>query len=209
MITILFDFDYTLADSSKGLLECVGYALRTSGLPVPDDREILVTCGMSLYDTFTLLAPDYSPDRLRKLFKERSDQVMADNTQLYACVPDLVMNLRSMGYRIGIVSTKYRYRIEGILKRDGLSHLFDIIIGGEDVTQFKPDPEGLLMAIDRLGCEKDSVTYVGDSIIDAKTARSAGVEFIAVTSGMTSAEDLAQHNPVHILPDVSAILSIL
>lgn len=61
----------------------------------------------------------------------------------------------------------------------------DEIVGGEDVNVFKPDPTGLNLMINRLGVSKEDVLYVGDSYIDAETAKNAGVDFAGVLTGST------------------------
>lgn len=206
---VLFDFDFTLGDSSKGILECMRYALESSGLPVPEGQVILSTIGMSLDDTFALLAPEGCVERLRGLFIERADQVMVDSICLYDGVPELMSALKGRGYHVGIVSTKFRRRIESVLERDGISHLVDVIIGGEDVANHKPHPEGLETAIEKLGCGKELVTYVGDSLVDAKTAASAGVRFIALATGTTPGDELSRHGAVAVADKPLGLLDFL
>ena len=123
-----------------------------------------------------------------RLFVERADRVMADKTGLLPGVRETVARLRGRGLALGIVSTKYRYRIEGILRREGLLAPFAAIVGGEDVTAHKPDPEGLRLAMERLGAGPEETLYVGDSVTDAEAARRAGVSFVAVLSGTTPRE---------------------
>ena len=69
----------------------------------------------------------------------------------------------------------------------------------------KPSPEGIEQAIARLGMEKDDVLYTGDSYIDAETARNAGVDFLAITTGTTSAETFARYPHIAILPAIAAL----
>ena len=206
---VLFDFDYTLADSSRGALECIGYALESCGLPVPEEQVILSTIGMSLDDTFALLSPGGCVERLKDLFIERADQVMADSIQLYDGVPELMSALKGRGYGVGIVSTKFRRRIESVLRRDGIFHLVDVIVGGEDVTNHKPHPEGLEKAIEKLGCGKELVAYVGDSLVDAKTAASAGVRFIGLAMGTTPGDELSRHGAVAVADNPTGLLNLL
>ena len=85
--------------------------------------------------------------------------------------------LRDDKILLGIVTTKYHYRIEQILEKNNARNVIDVIIGGDDVKNEKPDPEGLLTAIQRLNVSKNQVIYVGDSIVDAKTAQSAGMDY--------------------------------
>jgi phosphoglycolate phosphatase len=183
---IFFDFDYTLADSSRGAVECINFALKNLGLPAVTDEEAFQTIGLSLPDTFRCLAGKRSDEQHREfisLFIHRADQIMADLTVLFKSVPKTISKLKKQGFTLGIVSTKFHYRIEAILDRESLLHAFDIIIGGEDVSKHKPDPEGLLKAMEKAQSLPSDTLYVGDSLVDAETAKRAGVSFIAMLTG--------------------------
>ena len=210
--TIVFDFDYTLADSSRAVIECVTVALTDMGLPVPSEDTIRRAIGLSLPETLGRLAGDeqrHRAEEFRAFFRARSDQVMLDWTVMLPGVSDAVRELKRRGYRLEIVSTKFRMRIEATLERVGLRDPFDTIVGGEDVTRFKPDPEGLLMASERLAAEPGKMVYVGDSVTDGETARRAGVPFIALLSGMTPRDDLELYSPRTVLPDIAALVEYL
>jgi phosphoglycolate phosphatase len=193
---ILFDFDYTLADSSCGVIDCIGYALSELGLPPVTDEAARRTIGLSLPDTLAALAgpqPKDVSERFARLFLERADQVMADKTVLFPSVCEAAVRLRERGLVLGIVSTKYRRRIEAILAREGLLGLFAAIVGGEDVSCHKPDPESLRLGLDRLGVLPAEALYVGDSVTDAQAAQRAGVPFVAVLSGTTPERAFEAH----------------
>jgi phosphoglycolate phosphatase len=118
-------------------------------------------------------------------------------------------NLKSHGMMLGIVSTKFRYRILDILKRDNLTDYFDIIIGGEDVINHKPDPEGLLKAISGLSVSKTECLYAGDSGADGEAAIRGDVKFAAVGSGVTKLNDLKKYNPVLICKSVTQLPDLI
>ena len=143
-----------------------------------------------------------------RLFIERADEVMTDMTELFDVVPETVAALRNFGIRLGIVTLKYRYRIEAILKRDHLSDAFEVIIGFEDVSVQKPDPSGLLTAVERLNCVPQNCFYIGDSVTDAKTAQRADIDFIPVLSGVTPRVVFDDYNVYTILEDVSGLLDL-
>jgi phosphoglycolate phosphatase len=117
--------------------------------------------------------------------------------------------LKGQGFRLGIVSTKFRYRIETILKRDKLIEPFDVIVGGEDVASHKPDPESLLLAMDKIGARLENVVYVGDSVVDAKTAENVGIPFIAVLSGVTPESAFDGYPRMHILESVHDLPTLI
>lgn len=202
---VLFDFDYTLADSSRGVLECVRFALRSQGLPPPADDAVLRTIGMSLPDTFAALAPGHPSDDLSAAFVSRAEGCMAAMTRFYEAVPVMLTELRTSGLATGIVSTKFRRRILETIAYHSLPLAFDVVIGGEDVSRAKPDPEGVELAITRLSCMKKDVLFVGDTTIDARTAQAAGVQFAGVCTGMTNADELARHGAIFVMESLSEL----
>ncbi len=205
---IVFDFDLTLADSTKGVIECVNFALDGMDLPRADDERIKQTIGLSLKATFENLTGQErseNTDEFVSRYVERADQVMADLTVMYDCVPDTTAQLIETGFELGIVSTKFRYRIVDILEREGLSDRFGVIVGGEDVSEHKPHPEGLLTAVSRLRLQPGSVHYVGDSMVDALTAERAGIPFIAVLTGTTGENEFNELPNIAVIDDVSAL----
>ena len=85
----------------------------------------------------------------------------------------------------------------------------DLIIGGEDVNNAKPDPQGLLLCIEKLGLKKGDVLYVGDNIVDAQAAERAGVDFAAVLTGSTTKSEfssLPNRAVVDKLTDITALV---
>ncbi len=196
---VLFDFDYTLGNSEEGIILSANYALTEMGHPEAERDAIRHTIGLTLPNTYTVLTGDDTPahrDRFMALFMQRADDVMTASSLLYDGVLDMLRSLKQQGLAIGIVTTKYAYRIEGIFDKYGARHLLDLIVGGDSVKAKKPDPEGVRYALDTLGLQKDEVLYVGDSVVDAKTAVAAGVPFCAVLTGTTPAEDFAPFTPL-------------
>lgn len=199
--TVIFDFDYTLGDSTEGIVLSANYALEQMGYPAAEVDSIRGTVGLSLKDTYAALTERNDAgeaERFTALFREKADDVMVDSAKLYDGVKDVLQKLRTLGLKIGIVTTKFRYRIDGILKKFDANALIDMIVGAEDVKVEKPNPEGLLFAISHLQTECSEVLYVGDSIVDAKTAKNAGVSFAGVLTGTTTREDFGQYSNVYI-----------
>jgi phosphoglycolate phosphatase len=170
------------------------------------------TIGLSLAETFLKLGEHHEPDRcdeFHRLFVQRADDVMVNSTVLYDTVPATVEALRARGLKLGIVSTKYRRRISEVLDREAMLYAFPVIIGGDDVNQHKPDPQGLFEAMERLECLPASVVYVGDSEVDAELARRAGVPVVIVLSGVTPRERFDNYEPVAVLDNISQLPKLL
>ncbi|MEE9282206.1 MAG: HAD-IA family hydrolase [Myxococcota bacterium] len=210
--SLIFDFDFTLADSSAGIIECVTHALAELGFRAPDPERIRETIGLSRDASLEHLVGGLDAGRAARFFRafvERADKVMVQQTFIYGFVPALVAELRRRGHRLGIVSTKFRYRIESILAREGLADSFDAIVGGEDTALHKPDPAGLLLALERLRGAASDALYVGDHPVDGQAARAAALPFVATLSGVTPREAFAALAPIAIVSDASEVPAVL
>ena len=188
---VLFDFDFTLADSSEGIVACMNHSLGRLGLPPAPADAIRRTIGLDLGSTLGILAGEEwrsREDEFLEHFVRKADEVMVASTTFLPGAARVLRTLHDAGYRVGVVTTKYRHRVKDALERDGLRALVDVIVGADDVPQPKPAPDGLLQAAGSLGIPTRDCVFVGDSEVDAMAARAAGVPFVAVLSGTTEAE---------------------
>lgn len=207
--TYLFDFDYTLADSSRGIVTCFRNVLNRHGYTHPTDNDIKRTIGKTLEESFSILSGVTDTRQLTEFKKEyikEADTHMTVNTVLFLETKSVLAALKDSGARIGIISTKFRYRIKELLDQHFPEDFLDIIIGGEDVQTPKPSPEGLLLAIRQLHVTKAETLYIGDSTVDAETAQKAGVDFAGITHGMTTAEELKKYPHKKIMSSLEELL---
>lgn len=206
--TYLFDFDYTLADSSRGIVICFRNVLERHGHTGISDEAIKRTIGKTLEDSFSLLSGITAPETLAEYKKEyvkEADTYMTVNTFFFPETVTVLKTLKSQGAQIGIISTKFRFRIREMVDQHFPKDFFDIIIGGEDVKQAKPDPQGLKKALRRLHRQKSETLYIGDSTVDAETAQAAKVDFVGVLNGMTTREELIVYPHRQILDNLSLL----
>lgn len=209
---ILFDFDYTLGDSTIPIVASYTAALMEMGWPAPEREAVRATIGYTLQDGYTMLTGDHDPehrDKFFPIFKAHATPVMIRDSVLCPGAEDVLNWLEEQGIKTGIVSTKGGDQIAGIFSKYELRDKLSLIIGGQDVTRNKPDPEGLNLAVERLSLEKEDVLFCGDTVIDAETARRAGVDFCAVLNGTTPAQAFGEYPHVHIAPDLADLLDWL
>ena len=209
---VVFDFDLTLVDSSEGVVECANHALAALGFEAADAKGIRRTIGLTLPQSFRALTGVTDAElesNYSRHYVARADEVMVSMTHFYPGVPATLATLRSRGIRSGIVSTKFRYRIESILAHAGLENAVDVIVGGEDVKQHKPHPEGLLYALQCLDVDPSCAVYVGDHPVDAETAARAGTAFVAVRTGVAPLETWNACRPLGVIADVGELGDLL
>ena len=206
MKAVIFDFDYTLGDSTDGIVISVNYALQKLRMEVSDTRQIRRTIGLSLKETYFALTNDKNQEKAALFsgyFREKADEVMVRNAVLYSGVKDILFRLQEKGYKTAIVTTKYRHRIEQILNKYSSGDLVNMIVGSDDVKNEKPDPEGILRVVRDLGMKKTDVVYIGDSLVDAKAAENAQVNFIAVLTGTTTKKEFGEYDHLCVCKDIT------
>ena len=134
---------------------------------------------------------------------------MVESIVLYDTTRTVIPDIKQRGLAIGVLSTKFRRRIAAVLEREKMSGYFDVIVGGEDVANHKPHPEGALKAVQAFGAAPSEILYVGDSVVDAETARRAQLPFVAVLTGVTSRHAFTSYRPVAVIESLTAVLGLV
>lgn len=187
MKAVLFDFDYTLVDSSDAILHCFYTATDQLELTRKASGSIKSSIGMTLENMYKKLYSEdvQNTEEFIRLYMIEADKSATDMTTFFSDAEELLTFLRKEQFKIGIVSTKNRSRINESLVKYNMDQYFDIVIGGEDVKEHKPSPEGIQKAIEELHLTLEDIIYVGDSLFDFNAAKNAQVLFYAVLNGMT------------------------
>ena len=150
---VCFDFDYTLGDCTDSIVAGFQHGLTAMGWPAPDREAIRATIGYLLEDAYTMLTGDKNPEnraKFRPLFLEVAQELQRREAALFPGASELLRGLKSRGVKIALVSTKKGDTLEIIMERFGLLQELETVIGSADVRRPKPDPEGLLLAMERV-----------------------------------------------------------
>ena len=204
--SIVFDFDLTIADSRPGFIAGHAYAAKQTGIPPLDEETIARSIGTPLDIFVPRTLPDLAPDVMTEYirhYRAKADEVMVGLTTMLPGAVETVRDLQDAGLRLAIVSQKLRHLVFTVLEREDIAGCFEVVLGGQDVPAFKPDPRGLQMALDRLNVHADDSIYIGDTVIDAEAAANAGMRFIGVLTGPTSAEEFEPYTKLTVLDSVN------
>jgi len=203
---ILFSFDFALADSSRVSAACINRALTALDLPRVSMRQASGTVNLSLDETYHAITGRSIPGEARtfkKVFRECALEVMVPLTDVFPYVLDMALALKERDIKLAIVTRKERDLVLGVLQEAELSGIFDVIVGRDELDRPKPDPTGILVAMERLGVDAVDTIFVGDSTVDAEASQAAGVRFVGVLTGTTPEDDLVAYQPEAILHSVA------
>src|SRR5699024_5291057 len=152
--TILFDLDGTLVDTNELIIESFKHTFREYGLTFTRD-EIERFNGPPLVDTFKSILPEQAEEMIQTYRKHNFANHEAF-VKAFPYVREVVEHLQNKNIKTAIVSTKLRQSIHLGLKYAGLEDFFKTIIGHNDVTHAKPDPEPVQLAMNLLDARKET-----------------------------------------------------
>jgi phosphoglycolate phosphatase len=199
-MTILFDLDGTLIDSTEAILESFEVALGTFGEVLPNEEAIKAEIGHPLDAMFRTLGVSEAKvwDHVHA-YKEHYRKISCQKTLLLPNALEAV-RLASEHATLGIVTTKTAEYSREMLEHMGVMHYFDVLVGREDVTHPKPHPEPVLKAVSKLKADRSRCWMIGDTPMDMSAAKAAGISSVAVTCGYADKALLAEYTP-NIVPN--------
>lgn len=209
-LATLFDLDGTLIDSIELILNSAKHAFTGRSGHVPDEAEWLSGVGIPLATMFRRYARD--EDDVGALIAKYREYQLEHHDRLTRCYDQVVETvdfLRAAGHPCAIVTSKTGWLAKRGLDHVGLGQHFDVIVGCDSCERHKPEPEPVLMALDRLGYEPGNAVFVGDSVHDMLAGNAAGVTTIAALWGPFSREDLAASNPGYYLDRIADLPTLL
>jgi phosphoglycolate phosphatase len=185
---VVFDLDGTLVDSVRDLATAVNAALQRAAPGAPflplDDVRVFVGEGARVLIERSLerTAVRKSSDEVLPLFLECYRACLLDTTRLYPGVAEALDRLQ--GRTLAVLTNKPGDLSRRILEGLGVADRFARIWGPGEAPTRKPDPAGLLQLARELQADLEETVMVGDSPVDVRTGRAAGVFTVGVTYGL-------------------------
>ncbi len=185
----ILDLDGTLVDSLDDLHASVNHALAAVGLPARSRDEVhgFVGEGARVLLARAIAPHDELLDAALAAWWPHYEAHCLDRTRAYRGIPPL---LAGAGRVLAVHTNKPGALARKILDGLGLLPRFAVVLGGDEAPR-KPDPRGVAEIMARVGAGRDETVFVGDSRVDVRTGRAAGVALVAVTWGFASRAELA------------------
>jgi beta-phosphoglucomutase len=196
---VLFDWDGTLADTRQVIVATFQQVSREVGVTVSAEfierrigtgaaqtfREILQTAGKHFDDTI-----------IEKLLEKKiqAEMSMSSKVKLFPGALKLLEALQGK-IRLALASMNNRAVIEDLLNALKIRDCFEVALTVEKVSKFKPDPEIFLNTASKLRCLPADCVVVEDSIFGVQAAKAAGMDCIAVLTGVYGRDELQTANP--------------
>jgi pyrophosphatase PpaX len=208
--TVLFDLDGTLIDSIGLIIDSYHHTLNVHGLPPRSDAEWLRGIGTPLRAQFAELVEDAAMiEALIATYRTYNLAHHDSRVSVYAGIVEVVRAVKEAGCATGLVTSKNRGGALRGLSVAGLVDAIDVLVCADDVTNPKPHREPVDQAVTLLRADPSTTVYVGDSVHDMQSGRSAGVLTAAVLWGPFSREELAPSDPDYWLSRPEELITLI
>lgn len=209
---IIFDLDGTLLDTSADLSNAVNFVLKKYNLPQRSNSDVIAFTGNGIYELVKKSIEQSIDDNkfncIMNDFKDYYAMHSMDNTKPYDGIYELLTELSKLKYKLAIVSNKIDSATKSLCERFFEKYI-QVAIGDTPGVQKKPQSGTLDLALKELGVSREECVYIGDSEVDALTAKNASMKLIAVSWGFRSKEFLQSLNVENIADTPQDIIRFL
>jgi phosphoglycolate phosphatase len=210
----IFDLDGTLIDSLGDLADAMNAVLKDRAHHVHPRNSYRHFVGDGIEMLVRRALPPEAVDQtdvpavVQQMRREYSTRWTA-TTRPFPGIPELLAELASNEARTAILSNKPDGPTREIVGELFPDDPFAIVRGARDGVPLKPDPTAALEVVSELGVRPERSVFVGDTSIDMKTGRNAGMRTVGVTWGFRDADELLDAGAEHIIDAPLQLIEIL
>jgi phosphoglycolate phosphatase len=194
---VIFDLDGTLVDTLEDIADAMDRVLALEDAPghTYEEYRYLIGHGIRNLVTESLPAGLRSDERVARCYERMIEDYGRNSrvkTRVYDGVPQLVRRLRAAGVPLAIHSNKADAPTQAIVAALLDPADFVRIAGARPDAPLKPDPAVALAIAARFGLPPERVAYLGDSLVDMRTATTAGMIAVGAAWGFRTPEELME-----------------
>lgn len=210
----LFDYDGTIVDSAGMIVQGAIEAFRMCGLPDPDPQKVRENIGRPLavaLDVYMPVGYTVTPEQISEAYRSwyaEQGRLGLQNEPLYPGMVELIHELKSNDWLIGIATNKSRIGLTNGLAKHNLSNIFDITLS-TDENIAKPNPAMALRAMKELGVEEKYSVIIGDTINDIGLGVNSGITSIGVTWGYNNRKLLTSAGANHLVDNAQDLSKLM
>jgi len=159
-----------------------------------DEYRLMIGHGQRVLVTRALPEDRRDPETAARVYQKFTLRYQANQgrkTRPYPGVPEILQDMKARGLRLAVLSNKNQANTTWVVDHY-FPNLFEAAWGLSPERPAKPDPTSALALAAALGLSPDRFVYLGDSAVDMKTARRAGMWPVGVTWGYRGRAELAE-----------------
>lgn len=203
---VIFDIDGTLTRTSELIFASFNHVASKYLKKTMAPAEITALFGPPEEGALRTV---FGEEKLEEAMRDLIDYYRAHHREMASLHPgieDLIQFLKQHDITLAVFTGKGRLTTEITLEAVGISRYFDLVVSGNDVTDHKPNPEGILRVLEAFSLRPEQALMVGDALADIKASRSAGVRVAAVLWDSYDRERVLRAGPDFVFHDAREML---
>ncbi len=214
-LTVAFDLDGTLIDTPGAIVQTFAAVFASMGEALPDAAATRATIGLPLPRAFGSLLGRGDDDpcvaEAVRLYQTYFREIVLPRGRelIFPGVVDGLAALRAHGMTLTVATSKFHASAEALLRAAGIWDEFTLVVGADEVSRPKPDPEMGLFIMQKLGAPAHRMVVVGDTTHDLTMANAVGARAIAVSYGVHAAPDLWALGPLTVAETFDDVVTCL
>lgn len=205
----IFDVDGTIIDNMSYHNITWQIYFARHGKQMTISQVLKATGGKTAVEVIrSVIDPNISDEEAEKGVREKEDlyyQLYGDHRVPIAGFTELLTWARAHQVKLGVATSADWLNIQFNLGGTGLLHSFDTIVGSEDITHGKPDPEIFLLTASRLGVQPADCLVFEDSLPGLEAAHRAGIPSVAITTSYTASQLTQLPGVIRVVDDYTGL----
>ena len=198
MSHVIFDMDGTLADNLELIVRSFNYAVAKFVGREFSREEVFSRFGPTLEKMVADTVPKEDGKTAIARYHEHYRSFFHDYAHVYPGITELITALRRVNIITSVCTGSDRTMTQTTLERSGLQNMFSAIVTADDVTEEKPDPEGLILTMQLVNAPAAQTIYLGDAARDIEASKRAGIASAAVLWGFGKEATLRAQEPDYV-----------
>lgn len=212
--TLFFDFDGTVINSIEAIVLSMNETFQSFGLEAPSEKVIRSYIGVPIEKIPYLdiaekdgISGEQIVTKYREIYKGSYGRT---HIHIFDGMKDMLLELKDKKIKMGIVSSKATEPLLMNLADTDMENIFDVVVGSDQVKNYKPLPETVFLCAHKIGLEDArQALVIGDAYHDIEMGHRAGMNTCAVSWGAGTEEELKNTKPTYYVERVDELRKLL
>ncbi|MDY0232138.1 MAG: HAD-IA family hydrolase [Candidatus Saccharicenans sp.] len=210
---VIFDLDGTLLDTIEDITWTLNLVMARHGFRQYSKEECKKMVGDGMEELLKRAVPEIAGDEeaiknLIQEYRQEYARTWKEHSRPYPGIPETLKSLKEADLKLAVLSNK-SHEFTELMTKELLPFEFEVISGARPGQPVKPDPEPAFQVLRALELRPQEAIYVGDTSVDMKTAKAAGMFAAGALWGFRKAEELLRSGANILLKKPSDLLEVI
>lgn len=198
----IFDLDGTLVDSYLAIQKSLNATRKKFGFKEIGLKRVIKAVGKGDRKFIQEFFPPELEDKALKIYRKQHKIDLLKYVKPMPYAKELLRFLKKRKIKIAIASNRPTKFTHLILNKLSMKKYIDYVLCGDRIKKLKPEPEIVFKILEKYKLSPHQTVFVGDMVIDIETAKNAGIDSVAITTGSSTQKELKKSHPTYLFKNL-------